>query len=384
MPRETTGAGADQAQPVLFGKYELVQRLGNGGMAEVWRARIKGPAGFSRSLVIKRILPHLAQDNSFVDMFISEAQLSAKLSHPNIIQVFELGEVDGEYYIAMEYVRGRDLQSFARGHLAERGPVPPVVTAYVMREVCGALGYAHEFRDEDGNLVRLIHRDVSPSNVMISNDGSVKLLDFGIAKALAESGDRTQTGTLKGKFAYMAPEQLEGNDFDHRADIFAAGIILHETLVGKRLFRGNNDLKTIALVKSANVVPPSQLNPAVPPELDRIALKALARDPDQRYQSASQMATDLDEVVHQLKGGPQLVVKLVNELFVNEPSRPAVRLAAVPVDLDSGSGNAVATSVSRPVKAPSAVEGAATGVEFSASYTGVLQPLPAEPSAARV
>ncbi len=366
MTRETTGTGANLAQPVLFGKYELVERLGNGGMAEVWRARIRGPAGFTRSLVVKRILPHLATDSSFVGMFISEAQLSAKLSHPNIIQVFELGEVDGEYYIAIEYVRGRDLSTFSRAHLDEPGAIPPGVSAYIMREVCRALAYAHEFRDEDGNLVRLIHRDVSPSNVMLSHDGAVKLLDFGIAKALAESGDRTQTGTLKGKFAYMAPEQLEGNDFDHRADIFAAGVILHEILVGKRLFRGHNDLKTIALVKSANVEPPSQLNPAVPQALDGIALKALARDPAQRYQSASDMAADLDEVVHQLKAGPQVVAKLMASLFANE-ARP--RLAAVAPLTPSASAPKPAPAPSPTTSKPT--DPADTVIEISASYTGV-------------
>ncbi len=332
MPkRDTTGSGTQPLQPQAFGKYELVQRLGNGGMAEVWRARIRGPAGFSRGVVIKRILPHLARDQSFVSMFISEAQLSAKLSHPNVIQVFELGEVDGEYYIAMEYVRGRDLGAFTREHIERRGPLPPAVCAYVIREVSRALAYAHEFRDEDGHRIRLIHRDVSPSNVMISNDGTIKLLDFGIAKALAESGDRTQTGTLKGKFAYMAPEQLEGDEFDHRADLFSAGVILHEILTGRRLFRGNNDLQTIALVKSAKLDPPSAFNPAVPAELDRITMKALARDADARYQSANDVANDLDEVVHELKGGAHLVAKLIGELSAGE-GRPGLLAGAADPD----------------------------------------------------
>ena len=379
-PQETTGTGARPSQPRVFGKYELVQRLGSGGMAEVWRARIKGPAGFSRGLVIKRILPHLAQDASFVNMFISEAQLSAKLSHPNVIQVFELGQVDGEYYIAMEYVRGHDLGALTRAHLERRGPLPPPVSAYVVREVCRALAYAHEFRDEDGNLVRLIHRDVSPSNVMLSNDGAIKLLDFGIAKALVESGDRTQTGTLKGKFAYMAPEQLEGNEFDHRADIFSAGIILHEILTGRRLFRGNNDLQTISLVKSAKVELPSLINQQIGSELDRITLKALARDADARYQSAIDMANDLDEVVHQLKGGSHLVAKLVGELFVAEaPGRSGVRLAAVAAEPDSQP--VPPAPVAPPATGNSAgeAEGVATVVEISASFTGVpgaLGPLP--------
>jgi serine/threonine protein kinase len=313
--QELRGGGASERRVVAFGKYELIEPLGKGGMAEVWRARIKGPAGFSRSVVVKRILSHLAQDQSFVAMLISEAQMSAKLSHPNIIQVYELGKVGDEYFIAMEYVRGLDLTSLVNAHLRDFGPIPVAASAHIMREVCRALAYAHEFRDEDGTVTRLIHRDVSPSNVMLSDEGAVKLLDFGIAKALAETGERMQTGSLKGKFGYMAPEQLEGSDFDHRADIFAAGIVLHEMLMGRRLFRGKNDLQTISLVKAAQVDPPSLERADVPPELDRIVLKALAREPGERYESAGAMAKDLDEVVHQLKAGLPDVVQLVNAVL---------------------------------------------------------------------
>jgi serine/threonine protein kinase len=313
--QEIRGRGASERQVVAFGKYELIEPLGKGGMAEVWRARIKGPAGFSRSVVVKRILSHLAQDESFVAMLISEAQMSAKLSHPNIIQVYELGEVAGEYFIAMEYVRGLDLTSLVNAHLRDFGPIPVAATAHIVREICRALAYAHEFRDEEGTLTRLIHRDVSPSNVMLSDEGAVKLLDFGIAKALAETGEGMRTGSLKGKFGYMAPEQLEGNDFDHRADIFATGIVLHEMLLGRRLFRGKNDLQTISLVKAAQVDPPSQGRADVPPELDRIVLKALAREPNQRYQSARIMAQELDEVVHRLKAGLFDVAQLVNAVL---------------------------------------------------------------------
>jgi serine/threonine protein kinase len=315
MAEGDTRGSATERQPLTFGKYQLIEPLGKGGMAEVWRALIKGPAGFSRSVVLKRILPHLAQDRAFVEMFISEAQTSAKLSHPNIIQVYELGEVGGEYFIAMEYVRGLDLSSLANMHLRDIGPIPIAVTAHVLREVCRALAYAHEFRDEDGRRMRLIHRDVSPSNIMLSDEGAVKLLDFGIAKALAETGQTMQTGSLKGKFAYMAPEQLEGNDFDQRADIFSAGIVMYEMLTGQRLFRGKNDLQTIALVKATEVKPPSLVREDLPPELDRICLRALARQPDARFQTARAMAQELDEIVHRLKVGLPEVARLVNALM---------------------------------------------------------------------
>jgi serine/threonine protein kinase len=320
-------AAVDQrVQP--FGKYHLVERLGRGGMAEVWKARIQGPAGFSRTLVVKRILPHLVEDPHFVQMFVAEARLSARLNHGNIVQVFELGDVDGEYFLAMEYVRGRDLVNVVRAQLL-RGLPPPGLGAFVVREVCRALAYAHQLSDERGQPLRLIHRDVSPSNVMMGFDGAVKLLDFGIAKALSEAGEnKTVTGTLKGKFGYMSPEQVEGKEIDHRADLFAAGIVLHEVLTGKRLFKGQTDLATIAMVREAKVDPPSLLNPDVPQVLDDICLKALAREPDDRWRGCDEMAMALDDVAHDLKWGPERLQSALRELFPDEPSQS--QLAVLP------------------------------------------------------
>jgi serine/threonine protein kinase len=312
-------AAIDQrVQP--FGKYQLMERLGRGGMAEVWKARFQGPAGFSRTLVVKRILPHLVEDPHFVQMFVAEARLSARLNHANIVQVFELGDVDGEYFLAMEYVRGRDLVNVVRAQLL-RGLPPPGLGAFAVREVCRALAYAHQLTDERGQPLRLIHRDVSPSNVMISFDGAVKLLDFGIAKALSEANEnKTITGTLKGKFGYMSPEQVEGKEIDHRSDLFAAGIVLHEVLTGKRLFKGQSDLATIAMVREAKVDPPSLHNPDVPKALDDICLRALARDPDDRWRGCDEMSTALDDVAHQLKWGPERLQSTLRELFPDEPS----------------------------------------------------------------
>ncbi len=307
-----------------FGKYTLVERLGRGGMAEVWKARISGPGGFQRTLVIKRILPHLVEDDHFKKMFVAEARLSARLNHANIVQVFELGDVGGELFLAMEYVRGQDLVNVVRAQLV-RGAPPPGLGAFVAREVCRALAYAHALTDDNGVPLRLIHRDVSPSNVMLSFDGAVKLLDFGIAKALAEANEnRTVTGTLKGKFGYMSPEQVEGKDVDHRSDLFAVGVVLFETLTGKRLFKGASDIQTIAMVRDAKVEPPSQYNPAVPPELDAVCLKALARHPDERWSGCDEMAVALDEVVHQLKWGPERLASLQRDLFPDEPSQSSI------------------------------------------------------------
>jgi serine/threonine-protein kinase len=309
---------------LVLGKYELVERLGIGGMAEVWKARVVGPRGFARTVVVKRVLPHLALDPEFVTMFVSEARLSARLTHSNIVQVFELGESGGEYFLAMEYVRGRDLIALLKLHWGQ-SPLPVGATAYMIREVCRALDYAHNLTDDEGRVLRLIHRDVSPSNVMVGFDGAVKLLDFGIAKALADVTERkTATGTLKGKFAYLAPEQVDGKPIDHRVDLFATGVMLHEMLANRRLFKGGSDLHTLAMVREANVQPPSFLNPEVPHELDRVCLRALARNPNDRFATCGEMARALDEVVHREKWAADRLAALMRELF------PGSTLQSVP------------------------------------------------------
>ncbi len=309
--------GVALPQPIPFGKYTLFERIGRGGMADVFKARIQGPAGFERTFVVKRILPHLSDDPSFTKMFIDEAKIAAKLTHPNIVQVFELGNVDGEYFMSMEYVRGHDLAETMRTLWARIGPPRPELVAYVGREMCRALAYAHEFTSEDGQVLGMIHRDISPSNVMLSFDGAVKILDFGIAKALGgESADEaTKSGTLKGKFAYMAPEQTVSNEIDRRIDIFATGIVLHEILTGRRLFKGENDMQTIERVRRCEVLPPSLHNPLCPPQLDQIVLQALAKNCDERYQSASEMADALDDVVYSSRFQASHLAQTMRALF---------------------------------------------------------------------
>ncbi len=305
-------------QPIQFGKYTLFERIGRGGMADVFKGRVQGPAGFERVFVVKRILPHLSDDPTFNRMFIDEAKMSARHNQPNIVQVFELGAVDGEYFISMEYVRGRDLAETMRTLWARIGPPRPELVAYVGREMCRALGYAHDLTADDGSPLGMIHRDVSPSNVMLSYEGTVKILDFGIAKALGgknEDEGGTQRGTLKGKFAYMAPEQTQGNDVDKRIDIFAAGIVLHEVLTGRRLFKGDNDLQTVEKVRQCDVPPPSLQNPLCPPELDAVILKALSRNRDDRYQTGADMADALDDVVHAARFQPSHLAQLMRDLF---------------------------------------------------------------------
>ncbi len=221
-----------------FGDYRLLRRLGKGGMAEVFLARRRGAVGFEKTLVVKRILPQLAGDPSFVKMFIDEAKLSAELHHPNIVEVYDLGEIDGRLYIAMEYVAGKNLHEVLRAAAAAAAPLEWTMAAHLARETARALHHAHEHRSPGGAPLSVIHRDVSPSNVMVGHDGVVKLLDFGIAKAAVQSGDEgTRTGTVKGKFSYMAPEQLDGLRVDRRADVFALGVLLWELATGVRLFR---------------------------------------------------------------------------------------------------------------------------------------------------
>ena len=285
-------------------------------MADVFKARMQGPGGFERIFVVKRILPHLSDDPTFTRMFVEEAKLAARLNHPNIVQVFELDSVDGEYFMSMEYVRGRDLAETMRTFWARVGPPRAELVAYIGREMCRALAYAHDFTADDGTRLGMIHRDISPSNVMLSFEGAVKLLDFGIAKALTGDKDEaTKTGTLKGKFAYMAPEQTVSNDVDRRIDIFATGIVLHEILTGRRLFKGENDLQTIEKVRECMVQPPSLHNPLCPPALDEIVLRALAKEPDDRYQNGSEMAEALDDIVHDARFQPTQLAQLMNSLF---------------------------------------------------------------------
>jgi serine/threonine protein kinase len=339
-------------QPIQFGKYTLFERIGRGGMAEVYKGRIQGPAGFERVFVVKRILPHLSEEPTFIRMFVEEAKLSARLNHPNIVQIFELGAVDGEYFISMEYIRGRDLADTMRAIWKTMGPPRPELVAYVGREACRALSYAHSLTDDNGRPLGMIHRDVSPSNIMLSYEGGVKLLDFGIAKALGEAPETTKSGTMKGKYAYMAPEQTEGDDVDSRIDIFSCGIVLHEVLTGRRLFKGANDIQTIERVRRCEVPPPSFQNPMCPPELDNVVLKALARNRDDRFSSASEMADALDDVVHASRFQPGHLAQLVHELFPIEGVAHGPMERRPPTLTSTGPSNVTGSGIPSAIRSP--------------------------------
>ena len=262
--------------PIQFGAYLLTECVGQGGMAVVYKATRHGPNGFTKTLVVKAMLPALTGQREFVAMFSGEARLMAQLAHPNIVQVHDFGVVDGIPYLAMEYLPGRNLSQL-RAAIAARGQRMPVgCVLAIARDVCHGLGYAHDFVDSDGKRRQIIHRDVSPSNVMVCRDGSVKLLDFGVAKIVGEF-DYDVTQSFKGKFAYMSPEQVTHQPIDRRVDVFAAGIVIHELLTGKRLFAAPSELETLQRVSAAQVVAPSVDNPEVPRALDAIVKKALAK-----------------------------------------------------------------------------------------------------------
>ncbi len=279
-------------KPSLFGKYLLLERLNVGGMAEVFVAKAFGVEGFERILAIKKILPTMAEDEEFITMFIDEARISVQLSHANIVHIHELGKHDDAYYIAMEYVSGKDLRAILERFRRRREIMPTAMAVFVATKICEGLEYAHRKKDARGQELQIIHRDVSPQNILISYEGEVKIIDFGIAKA-ANRSQKTQAGILKGKFGYMSPEQVRGLPIDRRSDIFAVGVILYEMLTGEKLFVGESDFSTLEKVRNADVASPRQFNPDIPAGLEKVVLKALAREADDRYQWGSDLQEDL-------------------------------------------------------------------------------------------
>ena len=310
---------AFEIKPEKFGRYILLDRIGAGGMAEVFRAVMPGVEGFQRTFVVKRILAERAQSPYFVDMFVQEARINALLHHPNIVQVFDFGNVGGTYFLAMEYVRGRDASEILRRLRARERPCPVGVAAFIAREVAAALAYAHTLAGPDGAPFNIVHRDISPSNIMCLRAGGVKLVDFGIAKALGEPEvERTGHGTFKGKLSYISPEKIKDLPVDGRADLFALGAVLWELLAGRKLFRGPSDFQTLKNVAEMEVPLPSSIREDVPPELDRIVARALARDPAERYPTGQALADELDGVLEALRHQPRALPDLLQELFGSE------------------------------------------------------------------
>ncbi|MFN7131018.1 MAG: protein kinase domain-containing protein [Myxococcales bacterium] len=277
-----------------FGKYQLIRKLATGGMAEIYLARSEGLEGFQKQLVVKRILPHLAENEEFVEMFLHEARIAVRLNHPNVVQIYDLGRADGSYFIAMEYIAGDDVRRIWKRADAAGTPIPIPLACRIVADAAAGLDYAHKRTDASGSPLNIIHRDVSPQNILVSYEGAVKVVDFGIAKA-ADQATVTRSGVLKGKYSYMSPEQGAGKDIDHRTDQFALGVVLYELLTCTRLFKRQNEIQTLAAVTECRIPPPSAANPRVPKELDPIVMRALARERRDRYPDLRGLQSALEE-----------------------------------------------------------------------------------------
>jgi serine/threonine protein kinase len=362
-----------------FGRYELLKRLAGGGMGEVYLARQRGLAGFQKLLVIKTLLPHLGEDEELIAMFTDEARLSAQLIHPNICQVFEFDAIDGTYYIAMEYLRGEDLRRLFRACQEQGRPLPLPLICRIVADAAAGLAFAHSLRDPAGRPCGIVHRDISPQNILVTLDGGVKIIDFGIAKA-AGRAQHTRTGALKGKCSYMSPEQAAGEPVDARADIFALGIVLHELLTGRRLFKAEDDVQTLARVRECRVPPPSEIDARIDPGLDPIVLKALEREPARRYASAQELRLALEDwlVEGRRSASSAHLAEFLKVIYADRLEReageataelptPATRRTPTGSARGSGAGSQVRTdSASRPVGRRAATVAAAVAAAVAA------------------
>ncbi|HVR03734.1 MAG TPA: serine/threonine-protein kinase [Polyangia bacterium] len=317
--------------PEHYGRYRLVERIGVGGMAEVFKAYVEGREGFGDAFVIKRIRPEKADRAEIIQMFCDEARIAALLSHPNIVETYDFGQIGGAYFMTMEYLRGRDLSAAMRASRLRLAAVPPFVAARIAEQVALGLEHAHRATFADGRPAEIIHRDVTPSNIMLLASGGVKVLDFGIAKVAASA--RVEAAVprkrrIKGKLAYLSPEQVRNADLDARSDIFSLGVVLWEMLVGQRLFAGGSEFETLRNVLTLPVPPPSSKRPDVPPALDRVVARALERDRDARYASAAALARELGAALGQAPAGRDDVAALLTTLFGDDAARPRERMTA--------------------------------------------------------
>ena len=320
-------AGQRPTRVIPFGKYLLLERIAVGGMAEVYMAKSFGIEGFEKILAIKRILPTMAEDSDFIEMFIDEAKIAGQLSHANICPIFELGKIGESHYIAMEYVWGKDLLQIMNRFRRLRKKMPPAMVAWTASKMCEALDYAHHKRDRKGRPLNIIHRDVSPQNILVSYEGEVKIIDFGIAKAASRT-TKTQAGVLKGKFGYMSPEQVRGLPIDHRSDIFAVGTCMYEALTSERLFMGESDFSTLEKVRNADVAPLSAVASEIPSDLTEVVMKALQRDPVDRFQSAGEFQEALQHFLARQRPpfGTSKLSAWLKTAFATEMTREKARL----------------------------------------------------------
>ncbi len=337
---------------VPFGKYLLLRKIASGGMGQVFLALERG-TGFERLVVLKLILPHLAEDEEFLKMFLEEAGLVTRLAHSNLITILDVAEINGRHCLAMEYVQGDDvrrLDKFARG---QNKPLPEGLALRIAAEAAAGLHYAHQARDQQGRPLQLVHRDVSPQNILVGFDGGVKVIDFGVAKA-AGSSSTTATGVLKGKYPYMSPEQANGQPADARSDLFSLGVVLWELLTNQRLFKGDTDLMTLRLVRDCQVPPPSQLNPKLPPGIDELVLKALAPTPDKRFPDCGAFRLAIEDFLLQnrMPASNAHLSAWLRELYAERIEREAdpnnLDQLAEDADLDSKSNSSRSSMRSQP------------------------------------
>jgi serine/threonine protein kinase len=307
-----------------FGKYKLLSRIAEGGMAELYMAKLSGYEGFEKLVAIKKILPDLAEETNLVKAFIDEAKLAAFLQHPNIVQIYDFGSVNDTYYIAMEYLYGKDLKIVTKQY-KEKGLLLSLENAlYIATQVCAGLDYAHKLKDFQSKPLNIIHRDIGPHNVFITYDGQVKIIDFGIAKA-ATQVNKTQHGSIKGKITYMSPEQARGEKIDHRSDIYAMGILLYEMVTHERMFDGEINYNLFRKVLESEYRPAWEINSELPEALCRIIDRALAKEPEMRYQSAEEMLTDIEKCMHSLSIIPSYrnLARFMKQLFGEGPADEA-------------------------------------------------------------
>lgn len=364
-----------------YGNYFLLEKIAVGGMAELFKAQQRGVQGFQKIVAIKRILPHFSDNEDFVTMFIDEAKLAAQLTHPNIVQIFDLGKAGSSYYIAMEYVNGRDLRTLLRKAREHGGPFPEQVAAFVVMKVASALDYAHRKRGFDDRELKLVHRDISPQNVILSTEGAVKLVDFGIAKA-ASKASHTVAGALKGKLLYMSPEQATGQPVDNRSDLYSLGLVLFELLTGERCFQADSELGVLEKVRLGRVSDLLTLNPRVSREMAGIVNRALQKSVDHRYPSARFLERDLRDYL-QRQGTPvaEHDVAEYMQALLNGSSEHLQALAStrfpVPVSLTSGAHR---LPVERTATTAPALEFSAPGVPEAAPAEAPAGPaLPGRP-----
>ncbi|MBU2490049.1 MAG: protein kinase [Proteobacteria bacterium] len=320
----------EEFSPARFGKYLLLDKIAAGGMAELHRAKMRGDEGFEKLIAIKKVLPHLVAEKRLIEAFIDEARLAAFLQHENIIRTYDFGRMDQDFFIAMEYLFGKNLRLITDKAQEIGQPLPLPEILHILAAAADGLDYSHKLKDFSGTPLRIIHRDVSPPNIFVTYDGQVKVVDFGVAKA-ASRNTQTQMGIIKGKLAYMSPEQASGEKLDHRTDVFALGAILYELLTGQRMFSGDT-MQVLALVREARYTPPEEVVPGLAPVLCRLVKKACARDLSERYESCGHMLADLEAAMDELSLRPtsRSLGRIMTRLFATEipVEEEAMRAAA--------------------------------------------------------